>query len=45
MNGSSQKKLYKNANYIRDKIFTIGLWVITASGLNPYFWITDLYFI
>ena len=30
MNGSSQKKLYKNANYIRDKIFTIGLWVITA---------------
>ena len=30
MNGSSKKKLYKNANYIRDKIFTIGLWVITA---------------
>ena len=30
MNGSSKKKLYKNANYIRDKIFTIGLWIITA---------------
>ena len=45
MNGSSQKKLYKNENYIRDIIFTIGLWVIPAPGLNPYFWITDLYFI
>lgn len=30
MNGSSQKKLYKNANYIRDKIFTFVLWIMTT---------------
>lgn len=30
MSGSSYNKLYKNANYIRDKIFTIGLWTLTS---------------
>ena len=28
--GVHKNKLYKNANYIRDKIFTNRLWIITA---------------
>ena len=33
MSGSTNNKLYKNGNYIRDKIFTGALWTITILAL------------